>query len=188
MDESLARSSCGDCGEAVELFRPACENCEATFEWDVRVACPHCEADTEIRATSCHACGEDISPWRAIERDVSATDSPASVWKDAVPRPSRDGYRRHLGSLKGQWADYRRMLDDGTEFHVLEFSDHYEIHRDEVSAIDAPAMHLVRYTPRIMMATAGGLTLGLLDTMIYSGRIMTDAMQASASAISDVEK
>lgn len=181
MAEAEPRAACRECGEPLEVFRPTCENCGAEFDWTALVECEECGSHVEASTDTCPECGADVSIWRAIERDIAETGSPAAIWKDAVPRPSRDGYSRHLGSLKGQWADYRRVTEDGTEFHVLEFTDHYEIHRDEVSAMDHPGMHLVRYTPRIVVATAGGVTLGMLDTVVYSSKLVTDAMQASLS-------
>jgi len=82
------------------------------------------------------------------------------------------GYYRHIGSVKGQWADYRRPLKGGGEIHVRSFGDHYEVHLDNVGALDSPGKHAVWYAPRV--AADGGIqvieTVG--KALSYSSQVV----------------
>lgn len=147
---------CVECGEPLSLFQPACEDCGTAHEWSYRAPCHDCGGPAEYTEKRCPHCGTELTVWRAMEADVVARETALEIWKDAVPRPTQAGYQFHLGSIHGQWADYRRPVSGG-DFHVRVYADHYELHRDDVSAIDAPARHLLRHGAPA--ATASGIDI-----------------------------
>jgi len=143
--------ACTECGGAIHLLQRTCEECGTPHRWSCVAACLECGRETDYLDEAC-ACGATHSPWRVVER-AARTEGAVTVAKDAVERPSEAGYRRHVGTVRGQLADYRRVLDGGGEFHVRTYLDHYELHIDEVSALDEPAKHTLRYGPRAAAAT-----------------------------------
>jgi hypothetical protein len=141
---------CTACGAPLHLLTPECPECGTDQTWELRGECPECGRGRDF-LEPCR-CGAPATPWRALER-VALADGTVSVAKDAVSRPTRAGYGRHLGTVKGQWADYRRDGDAG-EFHVVVFLDHYELHVDDVGALESPTGHAIRYAPTAIASTA----------------------------------
>jgi hypothetical protein len=150
---------CGECGAPMHLLQSACEECETTHGWSCLAECRDCGQETDYLDGQC-ACGTAHSPWRAVEL-AARTEGSVTVAKNTVERPSEADYRRHVGTVHGQWADYRRVLDGGGEFHVRTYLDYYELHVDEVSAIDEPTKHTLRYGPRAAVATTVDLARGV---------------------------
>lgn len=144
---------CTACGDSLLLFQPTCRRCDTAHTWQYRAACHDCGELTEYTDEACAHCGAQLSIWRALEADALAQEETLELWKDAVPRPIEAGYRLHLGSIRGQWADYRRSLPDGGEFHVLAYAKRYELHHDEVGALDSPGRHLLRHGGPAAVAT-----------------------------------
>jgi len=67
------------------------------------------------------------------------------------------GYRRSLGTPKGQRADYRKPLDDGRGLHVREYEDHMRVHWDRTAPSVDRVVHLVDDARGVTLT--GGLTL-----------------------------
>lgn len=179
--------TCQDCGEPLYLFEQFCEACGSDHHWFYLADCLECGEETDYLAGECPNCGVEHSPWRAVEFEVLRGE-PIAVAKDAVPRPMQAGYRRHLGMVKGQWADYRRMHgEDGPEFHVRVFGDHYEMHPDEFSAIEEPAMHAFVYAPRVA-ATAGiGMIRGVTAAVDQSTDLVNESVDLFEKLTTDPE-
>jgi len=93
------------------------------------------------------------------------------LWREAVPHPGGEGYRRHLGSIYGQWADYRRAVDGGGDFHVRRFRRYDELHYDDVSAVDSPTRHLLRHGPAAAVGSSLELTRQVTGAVAESGRL-----------------
>jgi hypothetical protein len=70
--------------------------------------------------------------WKEIKRQIMNLPYKENieVKKGAVSHPLRSGFQKHYGAPKGQFADYRKCLPDGSCIHVLEYKDKYYIHRD----------------------------------------------------------
>lgn len=177
---------CPDCGRGVHFFQPSCPSCESTLEWDI--PCPECGNPRTSLDGPCPECGATVAPWRVLEAHVLADGEPVTVSKAAVPRPPTAGYSRHLGSVRGQWADFRRLLDEGREFHVREYTNHYELHLDEVGALDSPGMHAVRYTPRVVANTGITVIDGLSTVVSYTGRLVNSLLGGSDEHASHTKK
>jgi len=161
MSDETNRRECGGCGALIYLLQPACEECGTAHDWSCIAECRDCGRETDYLDGPC-ACGTAHSAWRAVEL-ATRTEGPVTVAKDGIERPSEAGYRRHVGTVRGQWADYRRLLDSG-EFHVRTYLDRYELHVDEVSAIDKPTKHTLRYGPRAAVTTSVDLVRGVAGT------------------------
>jgi hypothetical protein len=52
------------------------------------------------------------------------------------------GYRRGLGTPKGQEADYRRATEDGRGFHIRDYGESMTIHWDHTAPSEDPIGHL----------------------------------------------
>ncbi|ERH10364.1 MAG: hypothetical protein J07HX64_02137 [halophilic archaeon J07HX64] len=154
----------------MHLLQPVCKECGTAHDWSCIVECRDCGRGTDVLDGPC-ACGVTHPSWRAIER-AARTEGPVTVAKDAVERPSEVGYRRHVGTVRGQWADYRRVLDSGGEFHVRTYLHHYELHVDEVSAIDEPTKHTLRYGPRAAVTTTVDLVRSVAGTTRQVGGLL----------------
>jgi hypothetical protein len=178
--------TCRSCGEGLYLFQEVCETCDEHHHWFYVADCLECGQETDYLHGACPGCGTEYSPWRAVEFEALDGDSVA-VAKDAVERPMRAGYRRHLGMVKGQWADYRRVLEDGddVEFHVRVYNRHYEMHLDDVSAIDDPAMHALRYAPRAAAVAGVGAIRGAKTTAERSGKVLDTTLRTPFRLLSD---
>ena len=166
----------------MHLLQRACERCDTAHEWSCRAECLECGRETAYLDGACD-CGVTHSPWRVAEH--AAREGPVTVDKSAVERPTRAGYRRHLGTARGQWADYRRVLDDGGEFHVRTYLECYELHVDAVSAIDDPTRHTLRYGPRAAVTTGADVVHGAADTARRAGGLLRSAIGVPASLVSD---
>lgn len=180
--------SCLACDEPIHFLQDPCPACGVSHAWFYVADCRQCGEETDYLDGPCECCGAEYSPWRVVEMELFGGSDVVTVPKDAVPRPMTDEYRRHLGTMKGQWADYRRVLDDGSEFHVRAYTDHYEIHLDEVSAIDDPAWHMVRYTPRVVAITGIGVVEGVQQTVERSGRLVNDTLRAPFRLLPDTDE
>jgi hypothetical protein len=89
--------------------------------------------------------------------------------------------------VKGQWADYRRVREDGSDFHVRVYSDHYELHLDPVSAIDDPVMHALTAAPRLASAAGVGVVRGIQSTVERSGGLVTRTVGMPSELLSEHE-
>ena len=174
---------CDRCASALHLFQPACEECKTAYEWHVSGECGECGQEREyLEACSC---GASPSPWRGAE-SIALAEGTVTVDKDAVERPMTAGYRRHLGTIRGQWADYRRETSDG-EFHVRVYLDHYELHVDAVGALSEPTKHSLRYGPKAAITTTTDVVRGLRGAANRVGGWTRKAVRPSDSSESDPE-
>lgn len=69
------------------------------------------------------------------------------VKKESIEHPTDAGFRQSLGELKGQDADWRQTLPDGSCAHVLEYPAHYVYHRDKRNPDADPWGHLLEDAP-----------------------------------------
>ena len=169
------RYECERCGEGMYLLEPECGNCGERYAWAYEAPCQSCGEVVDYTAGACPACGAELSLWRALELAVLATDGPVAVWKDTLSRPTEAGYRPHVGSVHGQWADYRRPVDDG-EFHVRSYADRYELHADDISAVARPAAHLLRHGPTAVTGTGFDIATGLTGALVRSSELATQLL------------
>lgn len=90
---------------------------------------------------------------RGAHEDVRIRSIPEDELRDL-------GYRRSVGTPKGQRADYRKPLDDGRGLHVRVYRDHMRVHWDRT----APSVNLLGHLvdDAREFALTGGLTLLLL--------------------------
>jgi len=175
---------CHSCDGALYLFQESCEECGTDHHWFYLAPCRSCGAETDYLAGPCSDCGTEHSPWRAVEFEALTSD-PVAVSKRALARPIEAGYRRHLGMVKGQWADYRRVREGGSDFHVRVYSDNYELHLDRVSAIDDPAMHALTAAPRLASTAGVGVLHGVQGTVERSGDLLTRTLQTPSKLLSE---
>jgi len=173
------RYECERCGEGMYLLEPECANCGERYAWAYEAPCQSCGEVVDYTAGECPACGAELSLWRALELAVLATDGPVAVWKDHLPRPTDAGYRPHVGSVHGQWADYRRPVDDG-EFHVRSYADRYELHADDISAVTRPAAHLLRHGPTAVTGTGFDIATGLTGALVRSSVLAAQLLSPAA--------
>ena len=86
------------------------------------------------------------------------TGSVIRVRKGLLPHPRTDGMSLSLGLPQGQSSDYRRVLRDGSGFHVRDFGRHYEAHIDQVHPEVNLYEHMRRDAPGTFVAS--GVALG----------------------------
>ncbi len=163
--------TCVDCGEELALFQPVCKACGTAHEWEYRAPCHNCGEQVTYDG-DCPHCGTELLIWRALEADALGTDEPISVWKESVPRPTAAGYRVHLGSIHGQWVDYRRSMDEDGDMHIRSYHNRYELHHDEVSAVDSPGRHLLRHGLPAAFESGSELTVRTGRALAESGRLL----------------
>ena len=79
-----------------------------------------------------------------------------------IPRPESSGiFRKSVGELKGQTADWRATVGGSDRgIHVVEFDDHYEMHVDQFDPRKNPIKHLLVDSPKYGFAI-GAATLGI---------------------------
>lgn len=187
MSRSSPRYACKRCKEPMYLLQPVCENCSEQYVWQYETVCHSCGETVDYTAQRCPACGAELPIWRALELAVLTTDGEVAVWKESVPRPTDAGYRYHFGSVHGQWADYRRPVESG-EFHVRSYRNRYELHFDDVSAVEEPAKHLIRHGPTAATGTGFDLLTRLTGTVVDSGEFATRMIQTPVAAQSALKK
>lgn len=183
MSEGLTARTCDECGASLHLLQPTCDECGDDYEWSFVAPCLDCGRETEYLHGDCE-CGKTHSPWRVAER-IAREEGSVTIAKDPVERPSRAGYSRHLGTIRGQWADYRREADDGTEFHVRTFLDHYELHVDDVSALEEPTMHTLRYGPAAAVTTGTDAVRATVSAAESFGSYVKSALRVPGAFIPD---
>lgn len=64
------------------------------------------------------------------------------ILRNSIQHPSMEGFARSVGEIKGQLADWRKTLLDGTCLHVIEFPSKYVCHRDKKNPNEDPVGHL----------------------------------------------
>lgn len=176
------KRTCIACDASLHLLQETCQECGAAHDWSHRAACTACGRETDYLDGPC-ACGETHSPWRVVEAAALA-DGPVTVAKNRIERPTAAGYRRHVGSIRGQWADYRRVLEDG-EFHVRVFLDHYQLHVDAVSALADPAQHTLRYGPAAAVTTGRTVVGGLTSVARHAGGFAEAVVRTPVTLLTD---
>ncbi len=79
-----------------------------------------------------------------------------------IPGPETTGiFRKSIGELKGQTADWRATVGGSDRgIHVVEFDDHYEMHIDQFDPRKNPIKHLLIDSPKYGFAI-GAITLGV---------------------------
>lgn len=95
------------------------------------------------------------------------------VEKGVLPHPLRAGMSVSVGLPEGQNADYRRVLANGTGFHVKDFGGYYEAHLDEVHPHVDFAEHLRQDAPHIYVrgAAAMGAAVGGMLSKSWQGAL-----------------
>lgn len=177
---SSQSKSCAECGQPLALFQPVCEDCETRHEWTYRAPCHDCGEVVSGTDEDCPRCGATLSVWRALEADALGHEEPIAIWKDAVPRPTKAGYRLHFGSIHGQWADYRRSLGESGDLHIRSYPKRYELHHDDVSALDAPGRHLLRHGLPAATASSIGLTAQVGKSVAKSARLASETVRLTS--------
>ena len=183
MSGESGNRTCRVCGAPLHLLQPTCEECGTAYEWHCLAACRECGRETDYLDGEC-TCGATHSPWRVIEL-AALEDGPVTVPKDAVPRTTDAGYQRHVGTVRGQWADYRRERDGGGEFHVRVYLDHYELHVDEVGALDEPTRHTLRYSPRVAVTAGTDVLHGVERAVRCAGGLVRSVLRVPTSFVPD---
>ncbi|MHB8553505.1 MAG: hypothetical protein ACYDAO_07990 [Thermoplasmataceae archaeon] len=85
-----------------------------------------------------------------------------------IPSPESSGiFRKSIGELKGQIADWRASIGGSDRgVHVVEFTDHYEMHVDQYDPGKNPLKHLMFDSPKYGFAL-GAITIGIGALMAY---------------------
>lgn len=183
MSDGPRRHSCIRCEQPLYFLQPVCTECEKSHDWQFEAACHTCGEQTEYTAERCTHCDTELSIWRALEADAITTTGDIGIWKEAVPSPLDAGYRVHLGSIHGQWADFRRVVRDGGDFHVRVYRRHYQLHHDRISAVDAPARHMIYHGPEVAATTSLDIAKRVGGTVLRSGKYANDAVRRPYSWI-----
>lgn len=89
------------------------------------------------------------------------------VEKKEVDHPSQAGFKKSAGEVKGQDADWRKGLPDGSCVHVLEYSTHYIFHRDKRDPEIDPLGHLSEDAPHWLLVIILGI-IGALAGIGYA--------------------
>jgi len=84
--------------------------------------------------------------WDEIIRRVLSLSPHVEITVKA-PHPSSFGFKRTLGSPKGQKGDWELMLADGRRIHVREYEGFYKVHWDFVSPSASIRGHLEKDAP-----------------------------------------
>jgi hypothetical protein len=187
-DSGVTDHRCPSCDESIYFLTETCPHCGEAPDWHYVAPCEECGTEIDYLDGECDECSTRYTEWEVIEKELLATGQAIAVPKSAVPRPSTAGYTRHLGTIKGQWADYRRKFTNGNEFHVQVFRDHYEIHLDDVSAIDDPALHMIRYGPRVVEITGTGMYRSMKHGLKRSSKILGDSLRAPFILLPDLDE
>lgn len=164
--------ACRTCGAELVLFQPTCPRCETAHEWEFQAPCHDCGEQVAYEC-ACPHCEAELPVWCALEADVLGRDEP----KKRVPRPLTAGYRVHLGTVHGQWVNYRRSLGE-SEMHVRSYPRRYELHHDEVSALDSPGRHLLRHGLPAVVASGAELGTKAGKGVARSGRLVRQALRS----------
>lgn len=172
---------CKHCDTELLRLQPTCDSCEKSQEWEQRAACHGCDKIVDYTQEECQHCGTSLPLWRALEAAIFETDSTLTLSKDGLEHPTKAGYRVHLGSVHGQWADYRRPVHEGGDFHVLVFADRYELHYDEVSAVETPGKHLLRHGLPAVTGMGVDLAKQIATATAASGAVARDALETSTT-------
>lgn len=81
--------------------------------------------------------------------------------KILVSSPASAGFKRALGSPRGQQADWRLTLLDCRDVHAVEFEDHYLVHFDEVAPSCSVVEHMRRDAPGWYRVATTGVGAGI---------------------------
>ncbi len=91
--------------------------------------------------------------------------------KTEIPHPSQSGFKKSIGEIKGQVADWRLTLRDGSCLHVVEFPQHYSIHRDQVNPDNDPLGHIVKDAPHwILIGVLALLAIVGIASLLGGGK------------------
>ncbi len=104
----------------------------------------------------------------AIQGDVVVV--PKNDGISNVPKPRDSGlFRRSLGEIKGQIADWRASVPGTTQcVHAVEYRDRYEVHLDRYDPGKKPLEHLLYDSPKYaaIIATGAVATLAIVRTLL----------------------
>ncbi len=107
--------------------------------------------------------------WVAIVNSVRYTLPPHEemrISKFGYTQPLQAGFRTDVGEPKGQVADYRLQLSDGSGIHIVEFQDSYTVHWDKVDPSTNVVEHINQDAPQ------WGPVLGLVAVGVILGGLM----------------
>ena len=104
--------------------------------------------------------------WKEINRQIIRLPYKENIEinKGTASHPLRSGFQKHYGAPKGQFADYRKCLPDGSCIHVLEYKNKYYIHRDRFDPRENMTKHIL-YDLRNVLGVA--LTIMIVITAGY---------------------
>lgn len=136
MSDEEPLAECDDCGRSVPLFAAVCPGCRTGLTGPCEAPCTACGTGVDHRRHGdCPDCGTVLDPWDVVVDRVRKQGFHVAVpVSERLPCPTTGGFARGRGKPVGQRADYRRPLDDGSEIHVREYADRYEVHHDRRSA------------------------------------------------------
>lgn len=149
--------NCSFCNQPVKFLEANCQYCGRFQDWSYRAQCPECDGYVDHKYSQrCPICNTLLTEWNIIIQEVLRYDYHTDVVvSNDVTHPESAGFERGAGKPQGQQANYRLPLQDGSEIHVKEYSDRYEVHRDRCTANNSVG-HLVQDAP---LAALGGLAL-----------------------------
>jgi len=170
------------------FLQPTCRECDNHHDWTYELPCHNCGKRVDYTDEKCPHCEETLPIWRALEVEALTTEEVISVWKKSVHSPLKDGYRVHLGSIHGQWADYRRATPEGGDFHIRAYPRHYELHYDKISAVDAPARHILHHGPSAAATSSIDIAKRVGETVARTGEMMNSAVRQPYSWITATDE
>lgn len=145
----VSAATCPHCDARLDYLRRGCETCEQRVSWEWTEPCLACGADADYTRSRCPDCEARLSDWDGIAERVRNLPPHVDlqIAKDAVTNPRTEGFVGHTGDPRGQYADLRRPLPDGTGLHVKEYADRFDVHWDKVDPTQNFLGHLVADAP-----------------------------------------
>lgn len=145
----VSSTPCPHCAAPLDYLRRGCGTCERRVPWEWTEPCQACGAAADYTDSYCANCDARLSVWDGIAERIRGVPAHVDfrIAKDAVPHPRTEGFVRHTGDPRGQHADYRRPLPDGSGLHVKEYADRFDVHWDKVDPTESFLGHLVADAP-----------------------------------------
>ncbi|MFC4551821.1 MULTISPECIES: hypothetical protein [Halorussus] len=130
----VSTAACPHCDASLDYLSRGCAECGQRVPWEWTEPCLVCDSEVDYTDDRCPDCRTRLSVWDGIVARVLRETHHVDfhVAKDAVPHPKSEGFVRHTGDPRGQYADYRRPELDGRGIHVKEYRDRFHVHWDKV--------------------------------------------------------
>ncbi|WP_055032255.1 hypothetical protein [Acidiplasma aeolicum] len=86
---------------------------------------------------------------------LAVLEGKIEISKNIDNKPEESGiFRRSVGKIRGQIRDYRSGIYKSTMgIHLVEFTDHYELHVDSYDPQKYPVRHLIIDSPDTLIKT-----------------------------------